>query len=333
MGTGPYKVDSYDTTRGAELSANDSYWGGRPQIRGISIKPFLGESSMAIAFRAGELDLATGIRDGRAFEATSGKKVERRASCENAQLTLQSGAGPTSDVHVRRAIAYAINYKQLIAARGGFAVPMYSFLTNQHLYLLGSKKEVDAALKRMPQYRYNLAKARAELAKSAYPNGFKTKFWVSKGYPVAPYQALVPMLKAIGIDVTLTTGGDFVPRIYGGVPSKRMNTILENDVCNSPDPAYYSFEWEQTKDGKAGFYNSANYASREVAALSAAADAAPPGNRLPGYEKLFTKLMTDLPYIPLFQAQSIFAISNRFTWPTYNGGWGTHPWAQEIKPK
>ncbi len=37
MGTGPWEIDSYDPTRGAELSPNPFWWGGKVPIQRILV--------------------------------------------------------------------------------------------------------------------------------------------------------------------------------------------------------------------------------------------------------------------------------------------------------
>ena len=74
MGTGPWQIDSFDPTTGVELSANPHWWGGTVPVRQISVKFFASETSEALAFRAGEIDVAF-PNDGATFAAASGAKV------------------------------------------------------------------------------------------------------------------------------------------------------------------------------------------------------------------------------------------------------------------
>jgi peptide/nickel transport system substrate-binding protein len=74
MGSGPWQVDSFDPTKGAELSANPHWWGGRVPIAHISMAFFSGATSEALAFRAGNIDLAPDISQPQTFAATSGAR-------------------------------------------------------------------------------------------------------------------------------------------------------------------------------------------------------------------------------------------------------------------
>jgi peptide/nickel transport system substrate-binding protein len=61
IGTGPWKVDSLEPTSGMQLSVNPHWWGGNVNVKRISVEFFNNETSMTLAFRAGEIDV-TGSR-------------------------------------------------------------------------------------------------------------------------------------------------------------------------------------------------------------------------------------------------------------------------------
>ena len=63
--------------------------------------------------------------------------------------------------------------------------------------------------KNTPGIQYDMAKAKAELAQSAYPKGFKVEMLVGSGDQTANQigQILQQALKPLGIDITLQDGG------------------------------------------------------------------------------------------------------------------------------
>ncbi len=91
---------------------------------------------------------------------------------------------PWDDVHVRRAIAYALNGADIITANGGFATPVSTLISPQSLDTIAPQAQVNTLLKSVPLYPYNVAKAKAELAESAYPKGFKATLLEYPGAPV-----------------------------------------------------------------------------------------------------------------------------------------------------
>jgi peptide/nickel transport system substrate-binding protein len=101
-------------------------------------------------------------------------------------------------VHVRRAISYAIDRKAIIkSVLFGFGKPANSFLPPQ----------VPFYDPHSPGLQYNLTKAKAELAKSKFQNGFKIEMLVGAGAQVenAMGQIIQAALKNLGIDVTFKT--------------------------------------------------------------------------------------------------------------------------------
>jgi peptide/nickel transport system substrate-binding protein len=101
---------------------------------------------------------------------------------------------PLADAHVRRAISYAIDRAAIVkSVLFGYGKPANSFLP----------PKVPFYDPHSPGIQYNLAKAKAELAKSQYPNGFKVQLMVGAGEQVenANGQILQQALKKLGITV------------------------------------------------------------------------------------------------------------------------------------
>src|SRR3984957_3892678 len=183
MGTGPWEFTSYNGTTSAELTANPHYWGGKVNIKKVSVQFFSSETSEALAFRDGEINLAFPL-DNKSFASTSGQPLTTVPS-----YAVQGGffmnvlQKPFDNVHVRLAVAYALNRSALINAWGGYATPVYQFLTAELLENIGSPAQVKTTLAAVPTYPFNLAKAKAEMAQSPYPHGVKATISVENAGP------------------------------------------------------------------------------------------------------------------------------------------------------
>lgn len=177
MGSGPWRVDSFDPTTGAQLSANPDWWGGAVPIKHITVRLFASETSLALAMRAGEIDIDPYILDTRTFAATSGVHIESAPSCALGAFQMNTKEGPWSDIHVRRAVAYALNRPDIIAAAGGYNTPISTYIPANMLETIASPAQVNQLLGSVNLYPYSLAKAKAEMAQSAYPNGFSTTLY------------------------------------------------------------------------------------------------------------------------------------------------------------
>jgi len=111
-------------------------------------------------------------------------------------LVLNEKHAPFADVHVRRAISYAIDRAALVRAVAfGDGRPANSLFPPQVPYY-------DPAT---PGLTYDLGKARAELAKSSRPHGFSTTFVTGSGDDVelAIAQIVQRSLGQIGIKLRI----------------------------------------------------------------------------------------------------------------------------------
>jgi peptide/nickel transport system substrate-binding protein len=339
MGSGPWQVVSFDPTSGGELTANPHWWGGKVPIQHLSIKFFADENSMALAFRAGAIDVAFPTSP-RSFSSTAATTLQTWPACSQLYISMNTKVAPWNDIHVRRAVAYAIDRPALIGANGGYASPIFTQIPPTQLRMGGSNAQVKALLKSLPQYPFDLAKAKAELAKSAYPNGFSVTL------PEIPIlnldtigQAIANQLSQINIKakVDILPIGAWLNAISG--PTAQRPTLLDFGTCVGISIAAY--DWMLgSKNAVVGQYNTAVYTPPDVDTLitdGETAAALSPAKAFPIFAKLLTRLQTDLPYISLLTPQSSIALASKFkldfnpndnpVW-TYTGDWPLH-----IKPR
>jgi peptide/nickel transport system substrate-binding protein len=320
MGTGPWIINSLDPTKGAQLSANPHWWGGKPPIQRISFTFFSSETSEALAFRAGEIDLDPYVYSPKSFAATSGTTLLKAPSCGNGFFSMNVSQPGWNDVHVRRAVAYALNRAGIIAAYGGYAEPLYTLTPPQLLRSIASQSQINALLGAIPLYQYNLAKARAEMAQSRYPHGFSTTILsLNVGSWPDIIQVIVANLAKIGIRAQIKEETNFDTEI--GPASGRLATLVEGG-CFQPDPSSYS-DWLGSTNTQQGRFNVADYTPSAVDTLLAQGAATTnPAQRFAVYSRLFQTLQADEPYVGLFISDDVVALSPKFTWPGFN------PWIE-----
>jgi peptide/nickel transport system substrate-binding protein len=323
QGTGPWKIDSLDPTKGAQLSANPHWWGGRVPIQHISVTFFSSETSEALAFRAGEIELDPAIVNPRSFAATSGAKLLTTPGCGGGLFSMNTMAAPWNDVHVRRAVAYALNRPAIIAANGGYASPDYTLIPPQALRTLASPAQVNSLLQALPLYQYDVAKGRQEMAESKYPHGFSTTLqeYTGLGEAINESQVIAADLHQIGINVQVkpnSLNGWYALQGPSVQASKRPSYFTLWG-CTSPDVSgtfsYLLGSWNL----KPGGSNDASYAPADVDTLINAGIATmDPGRRFAAYSKLLQRLAGDIPYVPLYVADYSIALSSRFTYSGLN---------------
>jgi peptide/nickel transport system substrate-binding protein len=320
MGTGPWKVDSLDPIKSAELSANPHWWGGTVPIQKLSFTFFSSETSLALAFRAGEIDLDPGINAPKSFAAASGAKLLTAPSCGNSFFGMNVRDSGWNDVHVRRAVAYALNRIDIIAAQGGYASPIYTMTPPSLLRSVASQSQINALLGSIPLYQYNLAKAKQEIAESAYPHGFSATITSSNdATDLNVNQVIAAELAKIGIklqikpiDVNAWTA------MESGPASGRSTALSDGNGCFQPDPGTYG-DFLGSANTQPGGWNFADYAPPAVDTLLAQGTATSnPAQRFAVYSKLFQRLQADEPYVGLFVSDYAAALSPSFTWPGFN---------------
>jgi peptide/nickel transport system substrate-binding protein len=288
---------------------------------------------MALAFRAGAVDVAPQVNDAHGFAATSGSRLVSVPSCQPGYFAMNVKVAPWNDVHVRRAVAYALDRPDLIRANGNPAVPNYTLIPPMNLRTVGSRAQVDALLATIPKYAFNLAKARSELAKSAYPHGFSTT--LDSGFPsdLNVQQAIAGELEKIGIHahVRQISDGAWVARYITFHGSRQYGAMFGGAGCNSPDPSFFTF-FLGTKNTASGSYNFANYDPPAVDALiTEGITTTNPARRLAIYGRLLKRLAADVPYVPLWVNDGNAAIARSLSWPTFDAGWYNRVWGLEIR--
>ena len=121
VGTGPFKCISYKAEEVIELEAYKDYWNGASPIDTVTLYVISDDSTRALALQSGQIDV--GQRIGAADIETL-KNDSDYAVYENSgtrlQLLVMNHTNPLlSDLNIRKALAYCINYDALVAVTGG----------------------------------------------------------------------------------------------------------------------------------------------------------------------------------------------------------------------
>jgi peptide/nickel transport system substrate-binding protein len=335
MGSGPWIVDSLDPTKGAQVSANPHWWGGRVPIQHISVKLFASETSEALAFRGGQIDVATNVLNPKAFKSTSGGSIVSAPAFSEGYFGMNVHQAPWNDIHVRRAIAYALNRSDIIAALGNNAQPVTTLIPSAELDRLGSQAQVSALINALPSYPYNLAKAKQELAESAYPHGFTATTQTITFASYTPVnEAVAGDLAKIGINLKLKTIGFTQYLAFASGPKSAIGGLYATMNVTNPDPDSFPSALLGSVNIADGGYDWANYDPPVIDTLIKAGETTQDSaQRLAIYGQMLKTLATDLPYVPLYIQDYNVALSSQFTWPNYDvyTQWGD--WELNIKPK
>jgi peptide/nickel transport system substrate-binding protein len=304
-GTGPYKLNSYESDNRTVLVANDAWWGKRGNVDEATFLVIASDATRMAALASGQVDLVIDppFQDiGRLRRDAQVRIVETadigtqylgfdqaRDTLENATL---KGRNPFKDVRVRRAVAHAIDTEAIIQkVLRGQGSPTGSFVSK----LVDG---YDPALDR--KIPYDVAKARALLKEAGYADGFGvTLDCVAITWRAAACQAIAGMLAQVNIKVTFVSApaATFFPKLTGATSS------------------FFEFGWTPTTDpwatlnaivrsfGKgSGTFNGGRYSNPKLDAIVDAIRVEPdPATRRKLSRDALAIMADDLPLIPLYR--------------------------------
>jgi peptide/nickel transport system substrate-binding protein len=197
IGTGPFMWDKRTVGQSVTFKRNPFYWQkGKPYLDSVTWTFVTDENTRELQLRGGQIqiDEFPPFNSISKLQSTSGVTMSLFPSTRTDYLDINESYAPLKDVHVRRAISLAIDRNAIIkSVLFGHGTPANSFLPPQVPFY-------DA---KTPGLQYNIAQAKAEMAKSKYPKGFKVTLLVGAGAQVetAMGQILQQSLKQLGIDV------------------------------------------------------------------------------------------------------------------------------------
>jgi peptide/nickel transport system substrate-binding protein len=304
VGTGPYKLERFDE-RALVVVRNDKYWGDAPPVESVSFSYVEDPQTQALSLRSGEVDGMYDISppDADQFEKMPDVELLSAPGLIVWFLAFNVQAEPWSDIHVRRAFAHAYNQQGVIqAALGGHARPATAMVPDNEWAGLLSDSEVEELYASLPAYPYDLEKAKAELAQSSVPDGFKAKVQAPDGsdYVVDALLALAADLKKIGVELEVTS----VPQqkwLDDAYSHENLGITCHAWGPDYPDASNYLDISYSSGQAVADGYNFAQYKNPEVDRLieeqSVELDTAKRAELL---SELLRVSQEDLPYLSLW---------------------------------
>jgi peptide/nickel transport system substrate-binding protein len=336
VGTGPYKWVEYSPNSRVVLERNP-YWKGVRYPWNRIVFPLIPDANARLlALQSGQIDgtFAVPGNDLPLWLKTSGMKVGAFNSGGWRGFSLDIEDGPFKDVNVRRAIAYSLDKaaitEALTSSRGQVLEGLPPLL---FIRALLPKKEIDAALKKVPTYPYSVDKAKAELQKSAYPNGFKTTLNVPTG--CVPCLLLAQVLQqgaskvGINIELNMMPGPQRFQVILDHKPNLGIQVLGQGP--DSPHPMDKPNLLYLSSKAAPGYENSANYKNPTVDRLIAQSLASS-DLKVAARNALTIMQYTnrDLPYIPVFSIPGAWAVESGWSFKSslgpfyYNQMWLSH---------
>jgi peptide/nickel transport system substrate-binding protein len=198
IGTGPFRVDTYAAGQSISLTANPDFWGGAPDLGGVSFR-FISEGNTALtALTNNEVQWTDSFEPQQLerLEANSDLTVGNVASSDYWYITMNEAKEPWNRIEARQAVAYAIDRGAIVQS-----VSFGTAVANQLAIPKASTWYVEYA-----PYRTDPDRARALFGQAGATGGPVT-FLATGQYPetVTVGQILADVLQPFGFQVNIET--------------------------------------------------------------------------------------------------------------------------------
>jgi peptide/nickel transport system substrate-binding protein len=200
VGSGPFMVTSLKKDTEVAFTANPNWYGPKPKIKNLKVQIVPNDNSRVLLLQSKKVDVIENPPGNLIDQINKypSLKSDLFPSTRVDFIQLDEHFAPFKDKNVRLALNYAIDRNAIVKlAYSGHATVGSSYMPYKMLYWNSSLKP----------YPYDLAKAKAYLKKSKYPNGFKT-FLIEVANDVAGNATAIVIkseLAKLNIDVDIRT--------------------------------------------------------------------------------------------------------------------------------
>ena len=338
VGSGPYKVAEFVADSHVKLTANPDYWGDKPQFDNITFKVIPDDQTRLLAMRSGEIDGTLNVPTTALDQWKATADIVDFSSFIWRGLTLDMTEAPFDDIHVRKALNYAVDRDAIAnGLLAGLAVPAST--VNDPGVFAGAltPDEVKAGYDKIVTFPFDLEKAKAELAQSSVPNGFKATLNVPEDSATISKiaQALKDQWSKIGVDLTLNMmpGGPRFQIILDHKPNLGIQVI--GNVPDAPDPAQMAFQYFSSKQAVVNGNNSSNFSDPKVdAMIDQAIQSTDPKKAALLVLDAQAMASEQVPLVSLIWQKSVVALKKGWTIdPGFNAFWNMTRWVDQIHTK
>ncbi len=261
VGTGPFMWDSRVVGKSVTFKRNPNYWQqGKPYLDKVTWTYVTDDNTRELQLRGNQIqvDEFPPFNAITKLQNTPDVKMSLFPSTRTDYLEVNQAYKPLADVHVRRAILDAIDRQAIVkSVLFGHGQAANSFMPPQ----------VPFYDKASQGAQFDMAKAKAELAQSAYPQGFKVEMLVGSGAQTENQvaQIMQQALKPLGIDITLKT--EDTATEFQDVQARKYQLGFSYWTMDIADPdELVSFAVDTKAGGAQSFYT--GYNNDQVVSLS-----------------------------------------------------------------
>ncbi|TNC64232.1 ABC transporter substrate-binding protein [Rubellimicrobium roseum] len=305
VGTGSFKLAEWTLGQRLVFEKNSDYWReGVPYLDQITFE--VGQEPVVALLRLqnGEVDVpGDGIPPAKFQEVMAdpaqAERVVQGGQLHTGYVTMNVTQPPFDNVDVRRAVNMAINKDRITQIINGRAVP-----ANQPL-----PPSMPGYAENHEGYAYDPEGAKELLAQAGFADGFETELYVMNTDPNPRIaQAIQQDLAAVGITASIQSlaqanvieagGAGTAPMIWSGGMAW---------IADFPDPANFYYPILGCAGAVEGGWNWSKYCNEELDAKATEADSmsdpAMADQRLALWSEIYTKVMEDAAWAPVFHEE------------------------------
>ena len=315
VGSGPFVFQSWARGQNMKLTRNAHYWRkGMPYLDGIEFDFITNDNTRILNLQSGQVDAAENIPFSQVDSLNKGStRVEIAPLASIDGIWLNNTHKPLDDKLVRQALNYATDKNAINRVvyfdHAQVANGLYPFF-----------KYTDTSVQNYP---YNVAKAKALIAKSSAPKGFDITILIpSEDQTKAQMMAVIKQLWAqIGVNVTIQTmetNALFTKYMNGDYEASDPLPSITSDVLVPDELALAWFDPTGVQKGFWTFYKSQQAWKLTQAANSTTSEVA--RKRIFGQLQRLT--LADAPWVPMFFVPARTGLgANVQNFHTLESGW------------
>jgi len=237
VGTGPFKLETWEPGVRVVLARNDQYWGGAPKVRQAIYVPIIEAQARLSAIKTGEIDLTMDVPPDSLADLRKDPDVVVAETNSSAvwYVALNTRHAALKDKRVRQALNYAVQKDAIIRdILKGTAIVATTPLSPVYGPYHEDKTQ---------RYPYDPEKAKALLKEAGFANGFDVTFFVPESgsgmqSPVEMGTVIQANLAAVGVRAKIQTmeWGAYLKKYLDGPDMAEMSW---NPSIGDPDHMMY----------------------------------------------------------------------------------------------
>jgi peptide/nickel transport system substrate-binding protein len=198
VGTGAFKLKSYQENVGASFVPNPHWWRGKPYLDGSQFAFYASAQPQVVALQGGQVDVIVQFTaaGGQALLKNPDYKILSYKASVHRELSMRCDQAPFTDARVRRAVALSLDRPAMVQA----LLEGYGTIGNDNPFA----PEFPSTNTSVPQRTQNLAEAKQLMAQAGHARGVSAPMYseINQEIPLLA-QAIKGYAAKVGVDFNL----------------------------------------------------------------------------------------------------------------------------------